>query len=59
MKNLRKKLILKPEVIQKFKWGGTNLEWEEEASKLSNQLETIEQINELYPIDTKDNQKNK
>ncbi len=30
---MSKKLVLDPNVIQKFKWGGTNLEWEEEAEQ--------------------------
>ncbi len=42
-----KKIALNPNVIQKFKWGGTTSEWEEEAEKLSNQLETIEYINSV------------
>jgi hypothetical protein len=44
---MSKKLHINPEVIQKFKWGGTTKEWEEEAEKLSNQLETIEAINNI------------
>jgi len=44
---MTKKYVLKPEIIQKFKWGGTNIEWEDEARKLSNQLETIDEINEI------------
>ncbi|HNU79431.1 MAG TPA: hypothetical protein PLS45_02185 [Bacillota bacterium] len=42
-----KKLHIKPEVIQKFSWGGTTKEWEKEAEKLSNQLETMEAINNI------------
>ena len=41
------KVHLKPEVIQKFNWGGTTKEWEDEADKLSDQLETMEVINSI------------
>ena len=41
------KLRIKPEVIQKFSCGGTTKQWEEEADKLSNQLETMEAINSI------------
>jgi len=44
---MSKKLHIKPEVIQKFSWGGTTKQWEEEAAKLSNQLETMEAINNI------------
>lgn len=44
---MRKKIHLKPEVIQKFNWGGTTQEWEDEADKLSNQLETIHAVNNI------------
>ncbi len=44
---MNKKYVLNPDIIQKFKWGGTTVEWEEEAEKLANQLETIEFINEI------------
>lgn len=44
---MRKKIPMKPEVIQKFKWGGTTKEWEEEAEKLSNQLETMDAVNSI------------
>jgi hypothetical protein len=44
---MSKKIHMKPEVIQKFKWGGTTKEWEDEAYKLSNQLDTMETINEI------------
>jgi Cu/Ag efflux protein CusF len=45
VKNMTKKIHMKPEVIQKFNWGGTTKEWEDEAHKLSNQLETMEAVN--------------
>ena len=45
---MTKKYVIKPEIIQKFKWGGTNIEWEDEAKKLSNQLETMETINDMF-----------
>ena len=44
---MSKKIHLKPEVIQKFNWGGTTQEWEDEAVKLSNQLKTIEAVNNI------------
>ena len=40
-----KKIVLDPNLIQKFKWGGTTQEWAEEAEKLSNQLEAIDYMN--------------
>ena len=49
---MKKKMHIKPEVIQKFKWGGTTKEWEEQAEKLSNQLETMNAINSM--IDAQD-----
>lgn len=48
---MKDKIVLNPDIIQHFKWGGTTNEWEDEAKKLSNQLETMEYIN--------DQQKNK
>lgn len=44
---MSKKIHMKPEVIQKFNWGGTTKEWEDEADKLSNQLETMKVINDI------------
>lgn len=44
---MSKKMHIKPDVIQKFNWGGTTKEWEDEAAKLSNQLETMEVINSI------------
>ncbi|HOE57110.1 MAG TPA: hypothetical protein PLL98_11380 [Bacillota bacterium] len=44
---MKKKMHLKPETIQKFKWGGTSKEWEDEADRLSNQLKTMEVINDI------------
>lgn len=44
---MSKKMHIKPEIIQKFKWGGTTKQWEKEAEKLSNQLETMEVINNI------------
>lgn len=44
---MSKRIHMKPEVIQKFKWGGTTKEWEEEANKLSNQLDTMEKVNDI------------
>jgi hypothetical protein len=44
---MSKKMHIKPQVIQKFNWGGTTKEWEEEALKLSNQLDTMEAINNI------------
>ena len=49
-----KKIVMNPNVIQKFKWGGTNLEWEEEADKLANQLETMEYINHTLTDEQKE-----
>lgn len=49
---MSKKIHIKPEVIQKFSWGGTTKEWEDEAEKLSNQLETMKVINSI--IDKQD-----
>lgn len=51
---MSKKLVLNPNVIQKFKWGGTNLEWEEEAEHLANQLETMEVINNVLTDEEKE-----
>ena len=48
---MSKKFVINPNVIQKFKWGGTNLEWEEEAEKLANQLETADFINAQHDTD--------
>ena len=47
VKHMRKKIHMKPEVIQKFNWGGTTKEWEDEAHKLSNQLDTMTVINSI------------
>ena len=47
VKNMSKKIHMKPEVIQKFHWGGTTKEWEDEAHKLSNQLDTMEVVNSI------------
>jgi hypothetical protein len=47
VKKMHKKIHLKPEVIQKFNWGGTTKEWEDKAEKLSNQLETMEAVNNI------------
>ncbi|HYE84554.1 MAG TPA: hypothetical protein VEG39_20625 [Clostridia bacterium] len=44
---MKKKIHMKPEVIQKFNWGGTTKEWEDEAEKLSNQLDTMQVINSV------------
>lgn len=44
---MSKKIHIKPEVIQKFNWGGTTKQWEDEADKLSNQLETMKVINDI------------
>ncbi len=49
-----KKLVMNTDVIQKFKWGGTNLEWSEEADKLSNQLETMEYLNNALTDEQKE-----
>ncbi|MFZ5352177.1 MAG: hypothetical protein ACOZCL_05560 [Bacillota bacterium] len=54
---MSKKYVLNPNIIQKFKWGGTNLEWEEEAEKLSNQIETIEFINNMAEENEAKNEK--
>jgi hypothetical protein len=51
---MSKKIVMNPNVIQKFKWGGTNLEWEEEAANLSNQLETMEYINNVLTDEEKE-----
>lgn len=51
---MSKKLVMNPNVIQQFKWGGTNLEWQEEAEHLANQLETIEYINQVLTDDQKE-----
>lgn len=51
---MSKKIVLDPNVIQKFKWGGTNLEWEDEAEKLANQLETMEYINDVLTDEEKE-----
>ncbi|MEA4847416.1 MAG: hypothetical protein VB106_09325 [Clostridiaceae bacterium] len=47
MKKIKKKIHMKPEVIQKFSWGGTTKQWEDEADKLSNQLETMKAVNNI------------
>lgn len=44
---MSKKIHMKPGIIQKFNWGGTTKEWEDEAEKLSNQLKTMEVINTI------------
>ncbi len=44
---MKKKITLRPEIAQKFNWGGTTKQWEDQAEKLSNQLQTIEVINEI------------
>ena len=44
---MSKKIHIKPGIIQKFNWGGTTKEWEDEAQKLSNQLETMEVVNSI------------
>jgi hypothetical protein len=44
---MSKKIHMKPQIIQKFNWGGTTKEWESEADKLANQLETMNFINEI------------
>lgn len=51
---MSKKIVLNPNVIQKFKWGGTNLEWSDEAEKLGNQLETMEYINAVLTDEEKE-----
>jgi hypothetical protein len=51
---MSKKIVLNPNIIQKFKWGGTNLEWSDEAEKLANQLETIEYINNTLTDEEKE-----
>lgn len=51
---MSKKIVLNPNVIQKFKWGGTNLDWSEEADHLANQLETMEYINEVLTDEEKE-----
>lgn len=54
---MRRKLHIKPEVIQKFSWGGNTKQWEEEAEKLSNQLETMEIINNIIEKQDCENKK--
>ncbi|MGE5630121.1 MAG: hypothetical protein ACM3TR_03380 [Caulobacteraceae bacterium] len=49
---MSKKMKINPDIIQKFKWGGTTKEWEEEAERLSNQLQTMDVINDI--IDRQD-----
>mgnify|MGYP000146663640 CR=1 FL=1 len=51
---MSKKIVLNPNVIQKFKWGGTNLDWTDEAEKLSNQLDTMKYINNILTDDEKE-----
>lgn len=51
---MSKKIVMNPNVIQKFKWGGTNLDWTDEAEKLSNQLETMEYINSVLTDEEKE-----
>lgn len=51
---MSKKLVMNTDVIQKFKWGGTNLEWSEQADKLSNQLETMEYLNNVLTDEEKE-----
>ncbi|MGB7605995.1 MAG: hypothetical protein WBL93_11030 [Lutisporaceae bacterium] len=51
---MSKKLVMNTDVIQKFKWGGTNQEWTEEAEKLSNQLETMEYLNNVLTDEQKE-----
>ena len=51
---MSKKIVMNPNIIQKFKWGGTNLEWQEEAEKLSHQLETMEYINNALTDEEKE-----
>jgi hypothetical protein len=51
---MSKKIVMNPNVIQKFKWGGTNLDWTDEAEKLSNQLETMEYINNTLTDEEKE-----
>lgn len=51
---MSKKLVMNTDVIQKFKWGGTNLEWTEEAEKLANQLETMEYLNNVLTDEQKE-----
>ena len=51
---MSKKIVMNPNIIQKFKWGGTNLEWEEEADKLAHQLETMDYINHVLTDEQKE-----
>jgi hypothetical protein len=51
---MSKKLVMNTDVIQKFKWGGTNPEWTDEADKLANQLETMEYLNEVLTDEQKE-----
>ncbi|MDF2522161.1 MAG: hypothetical protein K0R84_2789 [Clostridia bacterium] len=51
---MSKKLVMNTDIIQKFKWGGTNLEWTEEADKLANQLETMEYLNAVLTDEQKE-----
>ena len=44
---MSKKLHMKPDIIQKFNWGGTTQQWEDEAEKLSNQLNTMAVVNSI------------
>lgn len=44
---MSKKIHVKPENIEKFKWGGTTKEWEDQAEKISEQLETMDAINSI------------
>lgn len=51
---MSKKIVMDPNSIQKFKWGGTTLEWEDEAEKLATQLETMEYINNILTDEEKE-----
>lgn len=51
---MSKKLVMNTDVIQKFKWGGNNLEWSDEAEKLANQLETMEYLNAVLTDEQKE-----
>ena len=51
---MSKKIVLNPNVIQKIKWGGTNLEWSDEADHLANQLETMKYINSVLSDEEKE-----
>lgn len=44
---MSRKNPMKPENIQEFKWGGTTKEWEDQAEKISDQLETMDSINSI------------